>query len=272
MEVSKVHIDSLLKTLVVLEPYLDEIVIIGGWVPLLYRRYGKLSSRHPSLRTIDIDIVVPGTLKEVGRPTIDELLIQAGYEAPVYGSDISSATKYKLRSPVTEVEFLTPEVGLPGRPFRTVQRGLTAQRLRYLAILLENINEIRVSDDLPPGSTIDLIVRIPSPAAFIYQKGLTLVKRHSKVAKDLYYIFDLIDSADELLQSILSEMAIMREKYPRSWFKTFLKNLEQYFPEDNAEGPVLVASQYTGEMQEGIFRRYAHHTFRDFIQLSRELP
>ena len=69
MEVRETDLLSLLKTLAVLKPYMEEIVIVGGWVPVLYRRYGHVPSRHPSVRTMDIDVVVPRHLEARGRPT-----------------------------------------------------------------------------------------------------------------------------------------------------------------------------------------------------------
>lgn len=69
MEVSETDLLSLLRTMDVLKTYLREIVIVGGWVPFLYRRYGHIPSRHPSVRTMDIDVAVPGRLEELGRPT-----------------------------------------------------------------------------------------------------------------------------------------------------------------------------------------------------------
>lgn len=35
---------SLFWILVILEPYLDDIVLIGGWVPHVYRRFGGFPS------------------------------------------------------------------------------------------------------------------------------------------------------------------------------------------------------------------------------------
>jgi hypothetical protein len=119
VEESKTDLLSLLKAIEVLAPYLDEIVIVGGWVPFLYNRYGQMPSAHPLLRTMDIDVVVPRRVKERGRPTIDELLLRAGYEARIYGSDVP-VVKYELTSPVTEIEFLTPEIGKPGKAVFTV--------------------------------------------------------------------------------------------------------------------------------------------------------
>lgn len=269
MEASKADLLSLLKAIEVLAPYLDEIVIVGGWVPFLYRRYGQMPSRHPSLRTMDIDVVVPRHVEERGRPTINELLSSAGYEARVYGSDVP-VVKYELTSPVTEIEFLMPQVGRPSKAALAVQHGLTAQALRYLQILLENTKKIEINDTIY-GSDISLVVRVPSPGAFIYQKGLTLSRRHSKVSKDLYYIFNLLDSSRELRDSIPVEINSLQSQYAARWFRSFIRNLNKYFPESGAEGPALVATQYSGPMPAETFRNYAYRTFRDFIQALREI-
>ena len=269
MEASKTDLLSLLKAIEVLAPYLDEIVIVGGWVPFLYNRYGQMPSPHPLLRTMDIDVVVPRHVEERGRPTIDELLSRAGYEARIYGSDVS-VVKYELTSPVTETEFLTPEVGKPGKAALAVQRGLTAQALRYLQILLENTKKIKINDTTY-GSDISLVVTVPSPGAFIYQKGLTLSRRHSKVSKDLYYIFSFVDSSGGLRDSILTEINSLRSRYAARWFRSFIRNLNDYFPESDGAGPALVATQYSGPMPAETFRNYAYRTFRDFIQALREI-
>lgn len=274
MEESRTDLLSLLKAMEVLAPYLDEIVIVGGWVPFLYNRYGQMSSPHPLLRTMDIDVVVPRRVKERGRLTIYELLLRAGYEARIYGSDVP-VVKYELASPVTEIEFITPEIGKPGKAVLTVQRGLTAQALRYVQILLENTKKIKISDTMY-GSDISLVVTVPLPGAFIYQKGLTLSpgsRRPSpKVSKDLYYIFSFVDSSRELRDSIPAEINSLRSRYAASWFRSFVKNLNDYFPEAGGEGPALVATQYSGHMPTETFRNYAHRTFRNFIQTLQETP
>lgn len=265
MEVSEKDLLSLVKTLEVLTPYLDEIVIIGGWVPFLYRKYGQILSRHPSVRTTEIDVAVPTRVEERGRPTINELLLSEGYGTTLYGSDFT-VVKYVLASLGAEIEFLTPEVGRPGREVRTVQRGLAAQSLRYLNILLDHTKEIKISDNLS-GQDIDLVVKVPSPGAFVYQKGLVLPRRRpSKRPKDLYYIFDILDSPGESRDSILREIHTLRECYPNRWFTSFIRILSQYFLDADAEGPALIATQYSGTMPLQTFRNYAHRTFRDFIK------
>ena len=268
MEASKADLLSLLKAVDVLAPYLDEIVIVGGWVPFLYHEYGQTPSPHPLLRTMDIDVVVPRHVEERGRPTIDELLSNAGYTASISGSDVS-VVKYELPSPITEIEFLTPEIGRPGKAVLAVQHGLRAQALRYLQILLENTRKIRINTTIN-DSNINLVVTVPSPGAFIYQKGLTLSpnsrRTPAKIDKDLYYIFSLVDSSKELRDSIPAEISSLRSRYAAKWFLTFIKNLDAYFPESGGDGSARVARLYTGDIPAETFRNYAHRTFRDFIQ------
>ena len=273
MEESRTDLLSLLKAMEVLAPYLDEIVIVGGWVPFLYNRYGQMSSPHPLLRTMDIDVVVPRRVKERGRLTIDELLLRAGYEARIYGSDVP-VVKYELASPVTEIEFITPEIGKPGKAVLTVQRGLTAQALRYVQILLENTKKIKISDTMY-GSDISLVVTVPLPGAFIYQKGLTLSpgshRSSAKVDKDLYYIFSFVDSFRGLRDPIPAEINSLRSRYAARWFRDLVKNLNAYFPESGGEGPARVAKLYTGYMPAETFRNYARRTLRDFMQALQEI-
>jgi len=113
MEVTETDLLSLLRTLDTLKLYLEEIVIVGGWVPFLYRKYGDLPARHPSVRTTDIDIAIPRQVTAKGRPTVDNLLSKAGYTAQIFGA-YGSAVKYVLATPPTEIEFITPEIGKPG--------------------------------------------------------------------------------------------------------------------------------------------------------------
>ena len=264
---------SLFRVVEVLSPYLDDIVIVGGWVPFLYDRYGQMSSPHPLPRTMDIDIAVPRHIKRHGGRTIDELLSQAGYQARVSSSDIP-VVRYELDAPAVEIEFLTPEIGKPGKAVVGVQRGLNAQALRYLQILLQNTRKIKIRDTIGDFD-INLDVTVPSAGAFVYQKGLTLSRssRRSpdKISKDLYYIFRFLDSSGEPRDSITTEICSLRSGYHPKWFRTFVTNLNDYFPESGGDGTTLIATQYSGQMSAERFRNYSHHTFRAFIRALGEM-
>lgn len=50
---------GLFKALSILEDYLQDIVIAGGWTPLIYYHYLLSDKSLTPLKTKDIDIVVP---------------------------------------------------------------------------------------------------------------------------------------------------------------------------------------------------------------------
>lgn len=266
MEVSETDLLALLRTIDILKPYLGEIVIVGGWVPFIYRRYGSMPTRHPAVRTTDIDIAVPRKLAAGKRQTINDLLRKAGYQVRMYGSD-TSVMKYEMNSPATEIEFLTPEAGGRGEKTISVQRDLSAQALRYLQILLEHTKNIDI-DDTVSGYDVRLVARVPSPGAFVYQKGLTLDRRRSRsgTAKDLYYIFDVLDSSAQLRDSIPADIASVASHYAAGWFRAFMRNIRRYFPESGGEGIALIATQYTGSIPADAFRNYVQGVFSEFIR------
>jgi hypothetical protein len=84
------------------------------------------------------------------------------------------------------LQFITPEIGKAGEISIVVQSGLRAQALRYVQILLENTGQIAINVSISVVNDSS-IIRVPSPAAFIFQKALTLPPRRLKAAKDLYY-------------------------------------------------------------------------------------
>ncbi len=263
MEVTDKDLAALYKALEVIKPYLGQIVLVGGWVPAIYRRYGNLRSRHPSIRTTDIDIAVPRKLQDSGLPTLDNLLTEAGYKIDIVGSN-GGAVKYELAAPPSQIEFITPEVGKPGKPSISVQNGLKAQALRYVEILLDNTRQILVHEH-KADTNIKATVNLPSPAAFIFQKALTLPDRRSKQAKDLYYIFDLVDSTPEMMEEVVVEMKDIQIGYARNWARKAVSNLEKYFPVSGGQGPALLEAQYTGDMTADTFKNYAHRVFRNLI-------
>ena len=70
--------DEIPAVLAALRPYLTDIVLIGGWVPELYRRYGGLSWEGRLSRTTELDLLVTSPLPAGDRPPLRELLEGAG--------------------------------------------------------------------------------------------------------------------------------------------------------------------------------------------------
>ena len=68
----------LVRGLAAIEPYLDVVVIAGGWVPHIYELLHDATAAGRSPRTRDIDLAVPRSVPVRSR-SIDELLKGADY-------------------------------------------------------------------------------------------------------------------------------------------------------------------------------------------------
>lgn len=262
---------GLLKTLLVLREYLPNIVIGGGWVPLIYYHYVLGKTVEP-LMTRDIDLIVPRQVPIVGSKSIDQLLTGAGLKVELMGSGTPPVTCYEgtMDGTDVEVEFLTHWAGGRDQVATRVQQGLTAQALRYMAALLENTLDVRIPDLTLPGAS-GVTVRVPSPGAYIFNKGLVFPRRkqEAKKAKDLYYIFDILANCPELRAEVVDGLTEMRTEYPSAWFRDFRQNLEVGFADITSEGVRLVTSQRPGNALPGLneaqFRQYVVGVFQALL-------
>lgn len=260
------------ETLSILEDYLSDIVIAGGWVPLVYYHYLLSDKTREPLRTKDIDIVVPENLKKRKNKTVDSILTEAGFKTSFKSHHTPPVISYEgtIGDFEVEIEFLTHLRGAGKDHVVLVQKGLHAQQLRFIIVLLDNIINIKIDDFKLKGNRF-LRIRVPSPGAFVFQKGLTFVRRVKPVkkAKDLYYIFDLLSNRDKLHDQIIEDINSFKKSYPESWTKQFKRNLQTHFSDGNAEGVPLVRSQRPdsafSEMNDAQFRQYTAGIFQEFL-------
>jgi hypothetical protein len=76
-----------------LHSYLPDIVIIGGWVPYLHRRYGWAAAWNSALSlTAEVDVLVPANLPAHGRKSLAEILGGAGFK-PTSSNDDAAAVR-----------------------------------------------------------------------------------------------------------------------------------------------------------------------------------
>jgi hypothetical protein len=154
-----------------LAPYSEDVVLVGGWVPVLYARRLGLKA-HVPLFTRDIDVAVPRVLAQRER-TVDELLKDAGLVDRFKNRLKPPAVSYvgRLAGTDVEVEFITNEPG-NREGTRVVQPGLNAAGLHYVDLLMESafLLEVEVGGQ-------DIAVRVPSPGSFIVQKALLFPQR-----------------------------------------------------------------------------------------------
>jgi Nucleotidyltransferase len=192
--------DDFVRLILALEPWLGEVVIIGGWAHRLYRfdpRSQQLD--YAPVMTLDADVAVPPQL-QAKETDIRDRLVCSGFHEELLGDDQPPATHYNLGDATTGfyAEFLTPLVGSEhsrdGKRKATLRvAGVVSQRLRYLEILLNAPWVVSLDEakgfPFPQAKTI----KIANPTGFLAHKVLVREKRRrAKFAKDILYIHDTL--------------------------------------------------------------------------------
>lgn len=191
-----------------MEPYLPDLVLIGGWVPYLYRHYGPFGewSGQDTL-TRELDVLVGQPLPDEGRLPLATLLTEARFLArtpAVWMRDIEAGER---------IEFLTAHHGVArgsGIPIPlTGQPGLSAIPLPGLEVLLEDTQVLQLPRQ---GEWPSVEVRVPTLGAYVINKAATFMQRgsrhdddgHPKIAKDLLYLRDLVAAPAGVVDEIES--------------------------------------------------------------------
>jgi hypothetical protein len=178
-----------------LEPWLAQIVIVGGWAHQLYRLHPDAQRlEYPPLSTLDTDIALPGRLP-AKEQDIRSRLLAHGFLEEFLGEDHPPATHYHLGGNASGfyAEFLTPLVGseldrAKGRKATAQIGGIASQRLRFIELLLDHPWSV----DFRSGG-FKASIQIANPVSFIAQKILIHKKRERvDKAKDILYMHDTL--------------------------------------------------------------------------------
>ncbi len=263
---------GLFRTLWILREYLSEIVLGGGWVPFIYYHYLLKNKSIDPVRTYDIDLLVNTRIPVLGSKTIDELLLEAGLKSAFKTISTPPIIHYegKIQDYEVEIEFLTDQRGSSEDIVVEVQKGLHAEALRYISVATENIIKIEIDDFITEDGIQKIEVQVPSPAAYIFHKGLVFRKRREEVkkAKDLYYIFNILLHCEEIRTEINAGLNELKNKYP-TWFNRFERNLDEYFSGVESDGVKFVSDQRIAtdllNLDENQFSWYVYTTFRELI-------
>lgn len=193
------HFARLIETL---DPWLDKVAIIGGWAHRLYRLHPLAQSMgYEPLGTYDTDVAVPAELPATDK-NIRQRLLENDFREELLGETQPPVAQYYVTTGDSGfyAEFLTPLVGGyikrgDKRDATTQIAGVTAQKLRYLELLLNAPWEVTISPENGYPTDGARQVRIPNPAAFLVQKILIHDKREREdKAKDILYIHDTIET------------------------------------------------------------------------------
>ncbi len=188
--------DPLSRLVVALEPWLDQVVIIGGRAHQLYRWHPAAQKLdYPPLITLDTDVAVPLRLP-VREQDIRARLLAHGFTEEFLGDDRPPATHYQLGDEASGfyVEFITPLIGgeydRKGRRKATTEvAGVASQRLRHVELLLHHPWSIDFKSDGFAGK-----IQIANPVSFVVQKVLIHEDREREDrSKDILYIHDTLE-------------------------------------------------------------------------------
>ena len=185
-----------------LEPWLDQVVIIGGWAHRLYRLHPLAQPlEYEPLGTFDTDIAVPLDLPATGEQ-IRARLLERDFREELMGDMQPPAAHYRVVSGDNSfyAEFLTPREGSAvkrgGRRDVTARvSGVSVQKLRYLELLLQNPWDVMIAPATGYPTPGVRRILLPNAAAFLVQKILIHEKRdRERRAKDILYIHDTIET------------------------------------------------------------------------------
>lgn len=191
---------ALSRLLSALSPWLEQLVIVGGWAHRLHRFHPLANNPdYEPLRTRDVDMALSVHTPLTG--DIAAALEAAGFEKEFLGEHTPPVTYYRLGEEDLGfyAEFLVPLQGSGytrrGGVDATVNKaGITAQKLRHLELLLVCPWTIRLGPDVGVPLERSLDVRVANPVSFLAQKLLIQTKRpKAKQAQDALYIHDTLE-------------------------------------------------------------------------------
>jgi hypothetical protein len=208
-----------------LRPYLADIVIIGGWVPHLHRRYGSASAWNGALSlTAEVDVLVSPDLPTDGRMSLAEILERVGF-APTDSND-SAAVWVNDPERGEKVEFLVPHTGTIRDlnqvvPIRSQDR-VGAIALSELSVMQRHKTVMCVPAVSGDGTQSTVNVQVPLLGAYLLNKAATFNRRlppttggpNHKRAKDLLYLRDLMAAGTEVVQQIEAELGAILQQDP----------------------------------------------------------
>ncbi len=240
------------KAIEALEPYLEDVVCIGGCANALYRFHNHASDViWGYLGTKDVDTAVPQKLPLNGRPPVSTLMDGIGFKEMMVGSADDVVIKYgpKEEKSVADLEFLCDLSGLSKedqeRAAVSVQKGLYAQPLRYLAMSMQN--NWRVNLGLVPGFERfkGTIIKVPNPAAYVVSKVLIRgeQRKPASMEKDCFYIYEVSVVFRDALHAIRKEYDQLEPCSPKRK-KRFTHEARNLFGSGTASGPVSAVGVY----------------------------
>ena len=262
-------LDDFARLIEALEPWLNQIVIIGGWAHRLHRMHPHAQPLdYPPLVTLDTDIALPLALPADGA-AIRERMLDHGFTEDFVGTDHPPATHYHLggRQSGFYAEFLTPLTGCDydrrgNRKATADIGGITSQQLRYIDLLLYEPWSIRFHNN-----EVHADVQIANPASFLAQKVLIHDHRdRADRAKDILYMYDTLQTFGAQLAELRQLWKNAIPSLPARSAKTVGRASQRVFGQLSDD--IRRAAEISGErgLPPDEMRAACHYGFREVFE------
>lgn len=178
----------LVELVQLLGEFRDQLVVVGGWVPLLL----VADAPEAHVGTLDIDLALDfQRLPEASYATLLKALTSRGYRQDAqqpfrFFRDVPVPGRAPL---VVEVDFLAGEYGGTGPGHRTQPAQDTrAGKARGCDLVFADPRTVTVEGELPGGGRLAVTCRVAAIVPWLVMKGMALADRlKEKDAYDISY-------------------------------------------------------------------------------------
>jgi hypothetical protein len=236
-----------------LKDYLEDLTLVGGWLPFLYARYLWNDLAVRAITTVDIDFGFGGKKTKPYSKTIFQVLSSLDYKERHFQMDrMYPVVLYKQGK--IPIDFITSPMVAKEIIDKFIGRQIKINKIDKFNFLLNN----RIPIIVKHKKAIYEIF-CPKPSAFLYHKAAIFIDRENeqKQAKDLYYIYFILRYAPDL-EAIFKEISEYEKK---GYLNNISKNLNNFFSRESSQGCLLVErengpDEYISDLREDIFERF----------------
>jgi len=248
-----------LESLPILEPVLNQVIIIGGLAP------GLLLPDAPEkhIGTIDIDFVLkPMKTMRSKRYNLKRKFLDGGFTLD-HKEPFSFLRKSAfLKNHKVQVHFLTGENPRSPRSESQNILGIDARSIPGLELACENPVRIGIANPLKPE--VEYEVQVVNLPTFMILKGLAMRMRvNNKDLYDLYYCLKNFSGGDDALLEELELIDLGNKKVIES-----IRQMTRLFSSPEDDGPTGIADflEITDKEERAIIQRDAFEKVQDLIR------
>lgn len=234
--------------------YLDDLTLVGGWLPYIYTKFLWNNPASKLVTTVDIDFGFGQSNPKGHTKTIFEALSGSNYsERHSKIGKIYPVVLYKEGK--VPIDFITSQNTPDSIIKNLLGRELSVNKLAKFNFLLNH----RIPIVVKQHQKSIFKIFCPKPSAFLYHKGVTFLDREDKQkeAKDLHYMYFILRYAPNI-DAILEEIT----HYNKEKFLENIKDgLDRYFERKTSPGCLMIekengSDEYVDDLRQDIFERF----------------